>query len=150
MTLWHDLIDKSMGSNTSHPTSKMLIENCHQGARCAFFDRNLHSRMPLDPTHVRLKLLHASDQCHSSRVSTALTVSIINPVDKLKGEPPNSTWCPFDLWRTTGDVCVARAAPWKPSPKTPRPLDLRSCTRLICGAPQAMYGLTGLLQRSCQ
>jgi hypothetical protein len=23
--------------------------------RCAFFDRNLHSRMPLDPTHVRLK-----------------------------------------------------------------------------------------------
>jgi hypothetical protein len=24
-------------------------------ARCAFFGRNLHSRMPLDPTHVRLK-----------------------------------------------------------------------------------------------
>jgi hypothetical protein len=24
-------------------------------ARCAFSDRNLHSRMPLDPTHVRLK-----------------------------------------------------------------------------------------------
>jgi hypothetical protein len=23
-------------------------------ARCAFSDRNLHSRMPLDPTHVRL------------------------------------------------------------------------------------------------
>ena len=23
--------------------------------RCAFFDRNLHSRMPLDPTHVHLK-----------------------------------------------------------------------------------------------
>jgi hypothetical protein len=23
--------------------------------RCAFFDRNLHSRMPLDPTNVRLK-----------------------------------------------------------------------------------------------
>jgi hypothetical protein len=23
--------------------------------RCAFFGRNLHSRMPLDPTHVRLK-----------------------------------------------------------------------------------------------
>jgi hypothetical protein len=23
--------------------------------RCAFSDRNLHSRMPLDPTHVRLK-----------------------------------------------------------------------------------------------
>jgi hypothetical protein len=24
-------------------------------ARCAFSDRNLHSRMPLDPTHVRFK-----------------------------------------------------------------------------------------------
>jgi hypothetical protein len=42
-------------------------------ARCAFFDRNLHSRMPLDPTHVRLKLLHVCDQWHSSRVSTPLT-----------------------------------------------------------------------------
>jgi hypothetical protein len=30
--------------------------------RCAFSDRNLHSRMPLDPTHVRLKLLPACDQ----------------------------------------------------------------------------------------
>jgi voltage-gated potassium channel Kch len=28
-------------------------------------DRNLHSMMPLDPTHVRLKLEHAWDQCHS-------------------------------------------------------------------------------------
>jgi hypothetical protein len=37
------------------------------------FDRNLHSRMPLDPTPLllRLKLLHACDQWHSSRVSTS-------------------------------------------------------------------------------
>jgi hypothetical protein len=42
-------------------------------ARCAFSDRNLHSRMPLDPTHVRLKLLHACDQWHSSRKFTPLT-----------------------------------------------------------------------------
>jgi hypothetical protein len=41
--------------------------------RCAFSDTGLHSRMPLDPTHVRLKLMHACDQWHSSRVSTALT-----------------------------------------------------------------------------
>jgi hypothetical protein len=41
--------------------------------RCALFDRNLHSRMPLDPMHVRLKLLHACDQWHSSRESTSLT-----------------------------------------------------------------------------
>jgi hypothetical protein len=31
------------------------------------------SRMPLDPTHVRLKLLHACDQWHASRGSTPLT-----------------------------------------------------------------------------
>ena len=31
----------------------------------------MHSRMPLDPTHVRLKLEHACDQWHSSRESTA-------------------------------------------------------------------------------
>jgi hypothetical protein len=41
--------------------------------RCAFSGRNLHSRMPLDPTQVRLKLLHACDQLHSSRASTPLT-----------------------------------------------------------------------------
>ena len=42
--------------------------------RCAFFDRNLHSRMPLSFTPVlRLKLLHACDQWHSSRVFTPLT-----------------------------------------------------------------------------
>jgi hypothetical protein len=42
---------------------------------CAFSDRTLHSRMPMDPAHVRLKLLHACDQWHSSRESTALTVA---------------------------------------------------------------------------
>jgi hypothetical protein len=39
--------------------------------RCSFFVRILHTRMPLDPTHVRLKLIHACDQWHSSRESTA-------------------------------------------------------------------------------
>jgi hypothetical protein len=29
------------------------------GVRCAFFGRNLHSRMPLDPTPARLKLKRA-------------------------------------------------------------------------------------------
>jgi hypothetical protein len=41
-----------------------------QAVRCTFSDGFLHSRMPLDPTHVRLKLLHARDQWHSSRVPT--------------------------------------------------------------------------------
>jgi hypothetical protein len=40
--------------------------------RCAFSDRILHSRMPLAPTPARLKLLHACDQWHSSRVFTPL------------------------------------------------------------------------------
>jgi hypothetical protein len=40
--------------------------------RCAFFDGNLHLRMPLVPTPDRLKLLHACDQWHSSREVTAL------------------------------------------------------------------------------
>jgi hypothetical protein len=30
--------------------------------RCAFSNMILHSRMPLHPTHVRLKLFHACDQ----------------------------------------------------------------------------------------
>jgi hypothetical protein len=42
-------------------------------ARCAFFDRNLHSRMPLVPTPARLKLLQTCDQCYSSRAFTPLT-----------------------------------------------------------------------------
>jgi hypothetical protein len=42
-------------------------------ARCAVFDRNLHSRMQLAPTPARLKRVHACDQWHSSRVITHLT-----------------------------------------------------------------------------
>jgi hypothetical protein len=42
--------------------------------RCAFFDSNLQSRMPLSFTPLfRLKLLHACGQWHSSRVFTSLT-----------------------------------------------------------------------------
>jgi hypothetical protein len=59
-------------------------------AWCAFSDRILHSRMPLDPTHVRLKLLHACAQCHSSRVSAPLIVATINHVETLKGFPLGS------------------------------------------------------------
>jgi hypothetical protein len=41
-------------------------------ARCTFFDRNLHSRMPLSFTPLlRLKRCHACDQWDSSRVFTA-------------------------------------------------------------------------------
>jgi hypothetical protein len=40
----------------------------------------------LDPTHVRLKLLLACDQWHSSRESTALTVVLGIYVETLKAE----------------------------------------------------------------
>jgi hypothetical protein len=49
-------------STALHPPSR---------ARCAFSDRDLHSRMPLVPTPARLKLEHACDQWHFSPVSTS-------------------------------------------------------------------------------
>jgi hypothetical protein len=48
------------------------------------FDRNLRSRMPLVPTHVRLKLLHACGQWHSSRVPLLLPVRTLNLIQTLK------------------------------------------------------------------
>jgi hypothetical protein len=61
------------------------LVQCTVPVHCAFLDRSLHSRMPLDPTQVRLKLLRACDQWHSSRESTALTVAIVNYAETLKG-----------------------------------------------------------------
>jgi hypothetical protein len=58
-------------------------------ARCAFFDRNLHSRMPLVPTPARLKLLHACNQWHSSRVSTFLTSSPCKLCPNTEGIRPS-------------------------------------------------------------
>jgi hypothetical protein len=53
--------------------------------RCAFFDRNPHSMMPLVPTPVRLKLLHACEQSwHSSRVVTLLPFDTVNSVQTLQ------------------------------------------------------------------
>jgi hypothetical protein len=43
------------------------------GVRCAFFDGNLRLRMPVVPTPARLKVDHACDQWHSTRVFTHLT-----------------------------------------------------------------------------
>jgi hypothetical protein len=53
--------------------------------RCAFLGRNLHSRMSTVPTPARLKLLHASDQWHSSRVFTLLTGRHCNFRPNTKG-----------------------------------------------------------------
>jgi hypothetical protein len=56
--------------------------------RCSLFDIIIALEDALDPTRVRLKLVHACDQWHSSRESTDLTVAIINHVDTLKDERP--------------------------------------------------------------
>jgi hypothetical protein len=49
-------------SAAQNPWLGFVYTSCKTTARCSFFDRNLHSLMPLDPTHVRLRLLHACDQ----------------------------------------------------------------------------------------
>jgi hypothetical protein len=57
--------DSNVGSNSTSSRGGLGLVRV--------FGRNLHSRMPSDPTHVRLKLLHARDQWHSSRKFTRLT-----------------------------------------------------------------------------
>jgi hypothetical protein len=55
-------------------------------ARCAFFGRNLHSRLPLDPMHGRLKLLHACGNGTTLGSSLLLPVDTVNCVQTLKAE----------------------------------------------------------------
>jgi hypothetical protein len=62
-------------ANNIHNTAEVakITKLLKDKVRCAFSNRILHLRMPLDPTHVRLTLLQAYDQWHSSRVSPPLT-----------------------------------------------------------------------------
>jgi hypothetical protein len=53
-------------------------------ARCSFSDRSLHSRMPLDPTHVRVKQTCVKPMAVLSGASSALIASIVNYVETLK------------------------------------------------------------------
>jgi Xaa-Pro dipeptidase len=87
--------------------------------RCAFFDRILHSRMSLDPTHVRLKIYHACDQWHSSRESTPLTVVIINYVEASKA-----------VLKSSVDV-MAAMKPGVPWPDMHRLSDRVHCEELL-------------------
>jgi tumor protein p53-inducible protein 3 len=41
--------------DTTFPMAEVAAAHLHMEARCAFCDRNLHSRMPWDPTPARLK-----------------------------------------------------------------------------------------------
>jgi hypothetical protein len=52
-------------------TANQQVQRCMCGA--LFPTESLHSRMSLDPKHVRLKLLHAWDQWHYTRKFTPLT-----------------------------------------------------------------------------
>jgi hypothetical protein len=61
----------------SHDVLRVIAENielnkagANASVRCAFFDRDLHSRLPLVHTPAHLQLLHACDHWHSSRVAT--------------------------------------------------------------------------------
>jgi hypothetical protein len=67
--------------------------------------------MPLDPTHVRLKLLHACDQWHSSRVSTPLTGWHCKLRTNTAGNG-KVTYCatPIDGGNGTIAACAATAA----------------------------------------
>jgi hypothetical protein len=85
-------------------------------ARCAFSDRNLHSRMPSDPTHVHLKLCHACDQLQSSWTFALLQVDTVNCVETLKAQSRHSielTWSDDVLVRCFGgfrtDVWCSRS-----------------------------------------
>jgi hypothetical protein len=61
------------------------------------------SRMPLVPTSARLKILHACDQWHSSRVFTPLIGSHCKFRQNTKGTRMEGTWC-LNLW-TAKVVC---------------------------------------------
>jgi hypothetical protein len=72
------VIDGHAGHKTATQTAVLLAATIAAevapvyGAR--FSDRNLHSKMPLVPMRLlRLKLLHACDHWHASRVSAPLT-----------------------------------------------------------------------------
>jgi hypothetical protein len=70
------------------------LSSC-SSVRCSFFDRNLHSRMPLGPTPARLKRLHACDQWRASWVSTCFTSSHckLHPTTKGKRNLDQSVEC---------------------------------------------------------
>jgi hypothetical protein len=63
--------------NTEGTFCRQAWHPCLQ-APCAFSDRNFLLRMPLVPTPVRLQLVYACEQWHSSRVATFLPVRTVN------------------------------------------------------------------------
>jgi hypothetical protein len=75
--------------------------------------RNLHLRMPLDLTHVRLKLLHTCDQWYFSRVATtsyrSRRKSRPNTEGTLVGKGPNAT-CHVPVVDDTAWRCYSHLA----------------------------------------
>jgi hypothetical protein len=64
---------------TEHP-----ISPASPVVRCAFSDRNPHSRMPLDPAHVHLKRTRVCPMAFLSGVHSRLPVGTVNCVQTLK------------------------------------------------------------------
>jgi hypothetical protein len=125
---------------------------CEMGeVRCAFFDRNFHSRMPLVPTPARLMLLHACDQWHSSRVFAHLTGSHCklrpNTEGTWLGHGSLLVWVHLErsssrtttTTTTTTPVSVTSRAASAPAPATP--------ATPVPPVPPATPAMTCLLER---
>jgi hypothetical protein len=103
-------------------TSLCYTFNIRRGVRCARFDQTLHSRMPLSFTPACLKLLHACDKEHSSRVFILLPVDIVNSVETRKAfnmttGPPH--WTLLQRARAVDNqLYVAAVSPARSSDKT--------------------------------
>jgi hypothetical protein len=91
--------------------------------RCAFADINLHSRMPLDPTHVRLKQTCVRPMAFLSGSPLLLLVDTVHSVQTLKVSanfnPINGPTSPLDVlgidYATNTYDAVHALAPLKPS-----------------------------------
>jgi hypothetical protein len=76
--------------------------------RCSGFNRKLHSRMLLILTPARLKLLHACDQWHSSRVFTLLLpVGTVNSVQTRKDAGVRANYCWYNGFEDCSFTYVA-------------------------------------------
>jgi hypothetical protein len=93
-------------SNSTYLTAiESIADQMIITARCAFSDRHLHSRMPLDPTHVRLKRSYMrvtnGTPLESSLLLPACTVNCVHtrrPRKQIQG----GSRCVFEQHFSTG------------------------------------------------
>jgi hypothetical protein len=135
-TGWHHKSCRNTeGTGVCQPTTsiRLFSSACGQWYGARFFNRILHSRMPLDPTCVRLKRCHACDpMAFLSGVYCLLPVGTVNSVQTLKvfnhtgcnpnpNPNPNHHFCPNTegvapnrpiFWQDAFERCGARFSPW--------------------------------------